>query len=363
MTTVLIAGGGTGGHLMPALAIGAAVRAEHPDWHCVHAGALRGVESRLLPERGLPHHLLPLEPIYRQQWWKNARWLVRIPAVLRAVDAVLDVERPDVVVGTGGYASGPVVWRAARRGIPTGIIDLDVRPGIATRWLARRVREVWVAAAEAIAALPAAARDRAVVTGAPIVPPDRAGAGAARERFGLRSDQPVVVVMCGSQGAMAVNGLVAEWLRGGGGRGVQIIWSTGHASYQQYAVLDDRPAVRVMPFIDPMADAWAVADLAVTRGGMMTISELCAWGIAAIMIPLPTSAADHQTHNALAMERAGAGILLPQGELTGGELGAAIGGLLADNARRRAIAAAALRRGKPDAAREIVRRIEGLLGR
>ncbi len=363
MTTVLIAGGGTGGHLMPALAIGGAVQEVHPDWRCVYAGAERGVEAQLLPDRGLPHHLLPLEPIYRQQWWKNVRWLFRTRRVVRAVDRVLDAERPDVVVGTGGYASGPVVWRAARRGIPTGIIDLDVRPGIATRWLSRRVTEVWVAAAEAIVALPAAAQARAVVTGAPIVPPDRSRRTAAMAQFGLSADRPVVVVMCGSQGALAVNRLVADWLRGGGGADMQVIWSTGRGSYQEFAVLDDPPRVRVLPFIDPMADAWSVADVAVARGGMMTISELCAWGIAAILIPLPTAAADHQTHNALAMEQAGAAVLLRQGGLTGSELGAAIEGMLSDGARRRATAAAALRRGKPGAAAEIVERIEELARR
>ncbi len=360
MTTVLIAGGGTGGHLMPALAIGTAIGVAHPEWRCVYVGAVRGVEAQLLPARGLPHRLLPLEPIYRQQWWKNLRWPFRVRRIIRAVDAVLDGERPDVVVGTGGYASGPVVWRAAQRGMPTGIIDLDVRPGIATRWLARRVRAIWVATPEAIAALPAAAQARAVVTGAPIVPPDRSRREAAMAHFGLRADRPVVVVMCGSQGALAVNRLVAGWLGAGGGRDLQLIWSTGRGSHQEFAELHDPPRVQVVPFIDPMADAWAVADLAVTRGGMMTISELCAWGIPAILIPLPTSAADHQTHNAAAMEQAGAGIILRQAGLTGAELGEAIAGALADPPRRQAMAAAALRRAKPDAAVEIVRQVERL---
>ncbi|MES1259284.1 MAG: glycosyltransferase, partial [Gemmatimonadota bacterium] len=102
MTTVLLAGGGTGGHLMPALAIADATRAQHPDWRFVFAGAQRGIEAQVLPKRGVPHHLLPLEPIYRRQWWRNLRWPFLLPNLLRRVDAMLDEERPDVVIGTGG---------------------------------------------------------------------------------------------------------------------------------------------------------------------------------------------------------------------------------------------------------------------
>ena len=132
--TVLIAGGGTGGHLMPALAIAEALRTRHPDWRIVLAGAIRGVESRLLPERTFPFHLLPFEPIYRRQWWwKNLKWPLLGIRLIRLVRGLLDHERPDLVLGTGGYASGPIVWAAARRGIPTAILEQDAFPGLVTR--------------------------------------------------------------------------------------------------------------------------------------------------------------------------------------------------------------------------------------
>lgn len=363
MTTVMLAGGGTGGHLMPALAVADATQNGHPEWRFVFAGAERGIEAQLLPDRQLPHHLLPMEPFYRRQWWRNARWPLLVGPLLRRIDAMLDSEQPAVVVGTGGYASGPVVWRAARRGIPTGILELDVKPGMATRWLARRANEIWLGAPEAMAGLPPAARPRATVTGAPILPPDPSRGALARQRFQLTDDRPVVVVTGGSQGSRAINLLTAQWLRGGGGVGVQVIWATGRATYAEFAAMHSPATVTVVPFLDPMADAWAVADVCVARAGMMTLAELCAWGIPSILVPLPTAAADHQAQNALAMAAAGAARMLSQQGLDATTFGQVLGGLLTNGAARAAMATAARRRGRPEAAAVIAERVARLVTR
>jgi len=357
MTTVLLAGGGTGGHLMPALAIADATRALHPDWHFVFAGAQRGIEAQVLPQRGVPHHLLPLEPIYRRQWWRNVRWPFLLPGLLRQVDTVLDEVRPDVVIGTGGYVSGPVLWRAVRRGLPTGILELDVRPGVATRMLASRVREIWLAAPESLRALPASVHDRTSVTGAPIVPPDPARRATAMQQFGFDPSRPVLVITGGSQGSLAVNRIVAAWLRSGGAELAQVIWSTGRATHAEFASFHNPPMVHVMPFIDPMADAWSVADLCVARSGMMTLAELCAWAIPSVLIPLPTAAADHQTHNAQALAAAGGAVVLEQEGLDAAHLGNMLRELLVDETRRRQMSNAARARGKPQAAATIAGRV------
>ncbi|MBA2292797.1 MAG: undecaprenyldiphospho-muramoylpentapeptide beta-N-acetylglucosaminyltransferase [Gemmatimonadales bacterium] len=362
MTTILLAGGGTGGHLMPALAIARAIGERHPDWRCVFAGAERGVEARVLPERGVPHQLFPFQPIHRHRPWRNLAWPFRIRRLISAIDAMLDRESPDAVIGTGGYVSGPVVFRAASRGIPTGIIELDVRPGIATRWLAGRAREIWLAVPESLDGLPVNARSRARVTGAPIVAPDSARRDAAMLQYGFRGDRPVVVVTGGSQGARAINELVAEWLRAGGADHADIIWGTGATTHHTFAHLHRPPHVHVVPFIDPMAAAWSVADLCVARAGMMTIAELCAWGIPSILIPLPSAAADHQTHNARALAAVGAAVWLPQAGLSAEQLGEELRALLDDAERRRRMADAARARGRPGAAAEIAERVDVLVG-
>jgi UDP-N-acetylglucosamine--N-acetylmuramyl-(pentapeptide) pyrophosphoryl-undecaprenol N-acetylglucosamine transferase len=362
--TVLIAGGGTGGHLMPALAIAGALRRAHPDWRIVLAGAKRGVEARLLPTREFPYHLLAAEPIYRRQWWKNLRWPLVALRLVREVDRLLDLERPRVVVGTGGYAAGPVVWRAARRGLPTAIQEQNAYPGFATRRLARVTREIWLGVPEARRHLRPGPDTQVVETGSPIVPPDPGLRAEAMRRFALDPGRPVVLVTGGSQGAQALNEAVAGWIDGGlGGSGEpQVLWATGRGTYEEFRSRHHPPGVQVFDFLDPMAGAYSVADLAISRAGMMTLSELCAWGIPSILVPLPSAAADHQTSNARALSEAGAAILLRQAELTPGRLRELVAGVLLDPARRSRMAVAAQSRGHPDAADRIAARIGILSG-
>jgi UDP-N-acetylglucosamine--N-acetylmuramyl-(pentapeptide) pyrophosphoryl-undecaprenol N-acetylglucosamine transferase len=355
--TVMIAGGGTGGHLMPALAIAIALRRAHPDWRIVLVGARRGIEAALLPARGFPFTLLPFEPLYRRQWWKNLRWFSLLPRLLREVDRLLESERPFLVIGTGGYAAGPVVWRAARRGIPTAMLELNAYPGLAVRRLARSVRELWLGAPEAKRYLRPGSRTEVVETGAPISPPDPALREEVVQRFGLDRARPVLLITGGSQGALAVNKVVAEWITAGGAAGLQVLWATGKATFGRFESLHRPPGVQVYDFLDPIGPAYAAADLALARAGMMTVAELCAWGVPAILVPLPSAAADHQTPNASAMEQAGAAIHLPERQLSAHRLGELVNSLLADQPRRLAMRAAALARARPNALDRILARV------
>jgi len=362
VSTVLIAGGGTGGHLMPALAIAAELRRQRPDLEPVLVGATRGIERTLLPTRDFRHVLLPAEPLYRKQWWKNWRWPFVARHLATSVGNLLDQERPVAVLGTGGYASAPVVYLAARRRIPTAIQEQNAFPGLATRLLSRKVQHIYLGAPEARRHLRTGPMTSVFDTGNPINPPDPGRADAARRRFGLSDDRPVVLVTGGSQGAVALNEAADGWVAAGGAAGVHLLWATGKGSYNRFAARHQPPMVQVFDFLDPIADAFAVADLVVGRAGMMTCAELCAWGLPSILVPLPTAAADHQTANARALEASGAAVVLLQANLTPATLGAGISALVGDPTRRARMAASARARGRATASADIVSHLLTLLG-
>lgn len=361
-SVVLIAGGGTGGHLMPALAIADAILEHAPSIEPVLVGAVRGVEARILPTRDFRFHLLPSEPIYRRSWWKNLRWPFVAGRLLRAVSRVFETEQPAAVVGTGGYASAPVVWWAAQHRVPTAIQEQNAYPGLASRWLSRRVRHVYLGLPEAQRLLRFGSDTQVFDTGNPIAPPRPERRASARAKFGLDGRRSVVLVTGGSQGALAINRSVAGWLDSGGPANATLIWVTGRGSFDEFSRYQHPPEVQVVDFLDPMADAYSVADLVVSRAGMITVAELCAWGLPNILIPLPTAAADHQTYNAQVLAAAGASLLLPQSELSPERLGDVVGGLLGDAVRRKEIGERALARGRPHSAREIVSKLLTLVG-
>ena len=362
MTTLLIAGGGTGGHLVPALVVAGAVRQRQPDWRVVLAGAERGIEARILPERDFPFALLPSEPVYRRQWWRNVRLPAAAYRTVRAAGALLDREQPAVVFGTGGYASAPVVWLAARRGVPTAVFEADAWPGLASRLLVRSARHVYLGTPEARARLTPGKQTLVFETGVPIVPPDSASRAAGRKRFGESSGGPTVLVTGGSQGSLAINDAVAGWLREGGAAAFQVIWATGHLTWERFKVLHQPPRVHVVPFLDPISEAYAIADLAVTRAGAITLAELAAWGIPSVLIPLPTAAADHQSRNARAAQESGAARVLEQGDLTANTLGRTLAEMAENRTQLEEMRAAARRRGRPDAAHRIAGHLEALTG-
>ena len=358
---VLLAGGGTGGHLMPALALAQALRDAGKGIEPVLVGAERGIEAQVLPSYPFRHHLLPMEPIYRRTWWNNVRALVTAGRAWRAVGRVLDAEQPVIVVGTGGYAAGPVVWRAQQRGLPTVLQEQNAFPGLATRWLARRARQVHLGFPEARERLRVGPRTAVFALGNPIRVPEPGSRHAALVELGLLPTRPTLLVFGGSQGARAINYAVAGALERRLLDEVNVVWGTGTAhipALGRYAVAG---RVVVQGFFDPMAPVYRAADLVVSRAGAMTVAELCAWGKPSILVPLPTAAADHQTHNAAALAEAGAAIQLAEARLTPYTLAQEVTALVSDRARLESLGTLARGRGHPDAAREIVSKILTLI--
>lgn len=364
MSTVFLAGGGTGGHLYPGLAIARAMGRIAPDVRPYFIGARRGIEKDVLPKESFPYELLDLHPLYRPRVWNNWKTVVGGVGAWRQMARLVERERPGVIVGTGGYASGLALAYGIRAGIPIVEQIADSHPGLTARLFARFSRELYLGYPEAERLLPHGTGTVIVDTGCPIDPPPspRPDRAAARAAWGFSEGSgPVLLIFGGSQGARALNAVVDAWIARGIPDGLSVIWGTGRANYDAHAGRDG-PRVRVRPYLSPIADAYAASDAAVARAGAMTTSELSAWGLPMVLVPLPTAAADHQTANAKALEAAGAAVYLPQATLTPDELDRVVREVVMEPGARARLAAGALARGRPDAPQVIARRIVTLLG-
>ncbi len=367
----VFSGGGTGGHLFPALALCDALRELRPDVRPFFVGAQKGLEARVLPERGLDHLLLPVLGFQRGTVWGNLRALAGLLRSLLSTGEAFHRLRPGVVVVTGGYAGGPAGILAGLMGIPLALQEQNSFPGLTTRALSRWSRQIHLAFPEALDFLPRSARARARVSGNPIRVPGGGTPEAARAHFGLDPRGPVLLVVGGSQGAEALNRAVLEALQGvrAGGltrpRGLQILWATGPLKLEEVEaglVELGRPSwVRALGFIEDMPTALEAATLALSRGSAMATSEFLAWGVPAILVPLPTAAADHQTKNAESLALSGSAVHLPQRELSGALLWKTVTSLLEDPRKLSAMRGAALARGRPQAGREIAEALATLL--
>ena len=356
---VLFAGGGTGGHLYPGIAIARALVRADSRIEPFFIGALRGIEREVLPNTEFPFALLDLHPLYRRQIWLNWKTVAGGVGAWHRLGALVRAHRPALVVGTGGYAAGVTLAFAAAHRIPIVQQAGDSVPGLTARAFSRHSREVYLSFPEAAGVLRAGHEGALIDTGAPIEPPPvpRPDRSAERQRWGFpANDGSVLLIYGGSQGSLAINRVVAQWIDRGLPPGLHLIWGTGRATYEQFRHLE-REDVRIRGYLTPIAAAYAASDLALVRAGAMTTAELFAWGVPAVLVPLPTAAADHQTTNARALERAGAAIVITQQELTVETLDRTMRALLGAPGRLAALAQSASARARPNAAADIAARI------
>ena len=355
---VVFTGGGTGGHLYPALAVARALTRIRPDVEPFFVGARRGIERNVLPGTGFPHLLLDLHPVYRSAPWKN--WLTIRGLMASVGDLGKSLgSRPPLAIATGGYASSAVLaWCVAKR-VPFVIQEQNSVPGQTNRLFSRWAREIYLGYPEAAIALGAS---RAVHTGNPVEPPPspRPPRQEARARWQIQPGARVLLVFGGSQGSAALNARIDAWVGKGLPEGLHIVWATGPSHFQRHAGRASGQ-VTVRDYLSPIADAYAVADLALTRAGAMTTAELSAWGIPALLIPLPTAAADHQTANARALAEAGAAKWIPESEATADRIDAEVRALLGDEQALRKLAEGSAARARIGAAMDIATRVAKLL--
>jgi UDP-N-acetylglucosamine--N-acetylmuramyl-(pentapeptide) pyrophosphoryl-undecaprenol N-acetylglucosamine transferase len=352
--SVVVAGGGSAGHIEPALAFADAVRRLRPDAVITALGTEKGLDTRLIPARGYPLELIPPVPLPR----KPSSDLLRLPGrVLSAVSAARGVLRAvdaDVVVGFGGYVALPA-YLAARGRTPIVVHEANARAGLANKVGARF-------AALVAAAVPGSGLPGAQVLGIPlrrsVTSLDRPALRAsARERFGLPTDGPVLLVFGGSQGARTLNTAVAAALPGLVEAGIAVL----HAHGATGSAAPPAPGYVPLPYIEDMHLAYAAADAVLCRAGAMTVAEVSAVGLPAVYVPLPHGNGE-QALNAEPVVDAGGGALVPDAELTGDRVLAELVPLLGDPARLEATGKAARASGHADADERLARLVLDLVG-
>ncbi|MEX2528309.1 MAG: UDP-N-acetylglucosamine--N-acetylmuramyl-(pentapeptide) pyrophosphoryl-undecaprenol N-acetylglucosamine transferase [Gemmatimonadota bacterium] len=375
----VFSGGGTGGHLYPALNLARGLKQLRPDVETVFVGARRGLEARILPQRDMEFHLLPVRGVARGRVLSNLGVLPDLIRSVLQVSALYRRLRPRLVVVTGGYAGGPAGLAARLHGVPLVLQEQNAHPGATTRMLSRWARQVHLAFPEARDHLPRSAHPQTRVTGNPVSPPltGEAREVARRElraELGVPQGVPLMLAVGGSQGSRALNQGVLAWLRRlselpapapAREPGLHLLWSTGPNLLEEVLegleALGSPPWVHVQAYLDHMPQALAAADLALSRAGAMATSEFLAWGTPAVLVPLPTAAANHQHRNAEALEGAGAARLLPEVQLSGASLEALLRELLDHPEQLLAMGRRARAAGRPGAMEDAVRSMAELL--
>ena len=314
---ILISGGGTGGHIYPAIAIANEIRARYPDAKFLFVGAKDKMEMEKVPQAGYEIKGLWISGIQRKLTFKNLSFPFKLIRSLWKAGRVIREFKPDVAIGTGGFASGPTLFVASRRGIPTLIQEQNSYPGITNKYLSKKANVISVAYDNLERFFPAS---KLVKTGNPV----RADLLSihkvekiqeAYELYNLKKKRKTILILGGSLGARKINELIAENLPFFKEQKVQLLWQCGKLYYEQYKQHDEKKHVNVHAFINRMDLAYAAADIIISRAGASSVSELCIVGKPTIFIPSPNVAEDHQTKNAKAISDKHAAILLKESDL------------------------------------------------
>ena len=361
---IMVAGGGTGGHLFPGLAVVEELRRRVPGLEVKFVGTARGIEARVLPSRGEDLDLLKVTPLKGQGVGARFKSLARIPAAMNEASALMREFEPDLVLGVGGYASGPVLLSASLSGRRTAVLEQNAHVGMTNRILARFVDRAYISFEQTEDVF---GKTKSRWTGNPVRHEFVEHARLAiADPEGFESRARSVLVLGGSQGARKLNEDVPRALAQAdlANRGLKVVHQTGESMRDEVEAIYRELGIqaRVVTFIDEIARAYSNAALVVARAGATTLAELCAIGRPSVLVPFPFAADDHQTKNAKALEEQGASICIRESELEVNALGELIGGLLDDPARRQTMARAARDHGRPDAAAAIVDDMLGWLG-
>jgi UDP-N-acetylglucosamine--N-acetylmuramyl-(pentapeptide) pyrophosphoryl-undecaprenol N-acetylglucosamine transferase len=314
---IIISGGGTGGHIFPAIAIANAIKSTAPDCEILFVGAERRMEMEKVPAAGYKIIGLPIAGLQRKKIWKNFSVLTKLVRSLSMASKIIESFKPDAVIGVGGYASGPVLWKASRSNVPVFIQEQNSYAGLTNKLLARKARKIFVAY-EGMERYFAA--EKIIITGNP-VRQDISDIATKRDEaikfFDLDSSKKTILFIGGSLGARTLNESIKNGLSIIEESNIQLIWQSGGLYYKEAQALIANykgKNIRLIDFIKCMDLAYAASDVVISRAGALSISELCLAGKPAILVPSPNVAEDHQMQNALALTMKDAAILVKDNE-------------------------------------------------
>ncbi|SEN08603.1 undecaprenyldiphospho-muramoylpentapeptide beta-N-acetylglucosaminyltransferase [Lihuaxuella thermophila] len=363
MKRILLSGGGTGGHIYPALAIARAVKKRYPDVEIAYIGTENGLESKIVPKEGnIRFYTVEIQGFKRSISWENVNTIRKFIRAVKKSKEYIQEFRPDAVVGTGGYVSGPAVYAAHQLGVPTLIHEQNVVLGLTTKFLSRFADVVAISLEESQKYLTHARR--IVFTGNPrATEVVQANAAAGRKSLGISDlHRPIVLFFGGSRGAKAINEAVLQMIpRMKELPQVQFVYVTGEIHYEAIRSRigqDECPNLEVLPFIYNMPDVLAATYLVVARAGASTLAELTSLGLPSILIPSPYVTNNHQEANARWLQEQGASKMLLESECTGENLWAEVKRLIENPELHHEMSEAARKLGRPQAAEVLVDELE-----
>lgn len=355
----MFAGGGTGGHLYPAVAMAEELLKRHPGTEISFAGTEKGIEATEIPRLGYRLYTFRVSGFIRGKspadMLRNAGVLAGFAGAVQKALALVRSEHPDVVVGTGGFVSAPLLLAAQLLGKKNLIQEQNAFPGMTTRLLSMRASEVHLSFPDSRRFLKR--KNGVYVSGNPARSFSLTASGEARKRFGLGPELPTLLVFGGSRGARSINNAVKKWVTALEGKS-NVIWQTGPLDIETISrEFVSSENLWIGPYINDMGSAYSAADLVLCRAGASTVAELTNLGKPAILVPYPYATGNHQLFNAEALRKDGAAVLIGDSEINGARAKEVIFGLLEDSESRNGMAEACLKHGKPEAAKELAERI------
>ncbi len=361
---VLVTGGGTGGHIYPALAFVKYVKEKDPASSFLYVGATRGLENKILPQTDIPFKTLEIQGFKRSLSFDNVKTIQLFLKSIREAKKILREFQPDVVIGTGGYVSGAVVYAAAQLKIPTVVHEQNSVPGITNKFLARYVDKIGVAFEDAKEYFP---KTKTVLVGNPRA--QEVGdleKSAILAEYNLDPDKKTVLIFGGSQGAMKINQAVVAAIPQFAEKSYQVLYASGERYYQEIEESigmskDAFSNISIQPYIDRMTEVMVNCDLLIGRAGATSIAEFTGLGLPAILIPSPYVTNDHQTKNAMSLVHAGAVEMITDSELTAVNLVATVDEIMENEELRRQMAAASKAQGITDASERLYQLVQTLL--